>query len=62
MSATSYDAEQRMTQRFARSRLGFAIVALTERAMEVRYFDGTHGRAQEIYRCRATIDAPDCIS
>lgn len=56
-----YAAQLQMTQRFARSTLGFAIVTFTARTMDVRFFDGTDGRAGEIYRCRATLDAPGCV-
>lgn len=57
----TYPEEEAMTQRFARSTLGFAIAAFTERVMDVRFFEGGDGRAREIYRCRATVDAPACI-
>lgn len=57
----SYSAAEQVTQRFARSTLGFAIAAFTERTMEVRFFDGTDGNAREIYRCRAAVDVPECV-
>jgi hypothetical protein len=50
-----------MKQQFARSALGFAIATLTERTMEVRFFGVTAGRPAEIYGCRATVDAPQCV-
>jgi tartrate-resistant acid phosphatase type 5 len=49
------------TQRFARSTLGFAIAAFTERTMDVRFFDATTGNAVPIYQCHATIEAPACV-
>lgn len=61
VDTVSYPAELEMTQRFARSTLGFAIAAFTERVMDVRFFEAEDGRAREIYRCRATVDAPACI-
>ena len=61
VKAVSYPADLRMTQRFARSALGFAVATLTERTLDVRFFDGTAGRANEIYRCHATVDAPTCV-
>ena len=61
VDTVSYPAERQMSQRFARSTLGFAVAAFTERVMEVRFFAGGDGRAREIYRCRATVDAPACV-
>lgn len=57
----SYAAGTQMTQRFARSTLGFAVAAFTRRTMDVRFFDATDGRAREIYRCRATVEMPSCV-
>ena len=54
------DSDGEVTQRFARSVLGFSIVSLTEDTMDVRFFDGSNGRATQIYHCRATVDAPAC--
>jgi tartrate-resistant acid phosphatase type 5 len=53
-------AEQ-LTQHFARSVLGFAIVELTERTMEVRFFDATDGNAELIYGCRAIVEIAGCV-
>ncbi len=61
VKTTRYPAGARMTQRFARSALGFAIVTFTERSMEVRFFAATAGGAAELYRCRSTVDAPQCV-
>ena len=54
------DSAERVTQRFARSVLGFSIATFTEDTMDVRFFDGSNGRATEIYHCRATVNAPAC--
>lgn len=56
-----YAAADQMTQRFARSVSGFAIVALTERTMDVRFFDATDGTALEIYLCGATAGIAGCV-
>ena len=61
VDTVSYRAELEMTQRFARSTLGFAIATFTESVMDVRFFEGGDGSAREIYHCRATIEAPACI-
>jgi tartrate-resistant acid phosphatase type 5 len=58
---TVSDPVEGVTQRFARKALGFAIATFTEGTMDVRFFDGTAGSATQIYRCRATIDAPACV-
>jgi tartrate-resistant acid phosphatase type 5 len=55
-----YPEAEQLTQRFARSTLGFAIAAFTARTMEVRFFDATDGRAEVIYRCEAAVDVPGC--
>jgi len=60
VDTATYAPDFAITQRFARSTLGFAIAAFTERAMDVRFFAAEHGQAREIYRCRATVDAPAC--
>jgi hypothetical protein len=54
------DSADGVTQRFARSVLGFSIATFTEGTMDARFFDGTTGRATQIYHCRATVDAPAC--
>jgi hypothetical protein len=56
------DPADGVTQRFARSTLGFAIATFTERTMDVRYFDAKTGSAALIYQCRATVDTPACVS
>lgn len=61
VDTASYPDELDMTQRFARSTLGFAIAAFTQREMEVRFFEGGDGTAREIYRCLAAVDAPACV-
>jgi len=61
VAAVSYAGPQQMTQRFARAVLGFAVATLTERTLDLRFFDGAAGRAHEIYRCRAAVDAPACV-
>jgi acid phosphatase len=61
VKTTRYPAGSGMKQQFARSALGFAIATFTERTLDVRFFDATAGRAAELYRCRATVDVPQCV-
>jgi hypothetical protein len=55
------EAADGLTQRFARSTLGFATATFTESTMDVRFFDATSGSAALIYHCRATVDMPACV-
>ncbi len=57
----NYAAAEQLHQRFARSVLGFALVALTDRTMDVRFFEGTGGTPRQIYRCRAAVDVAGCV-
>jgi hypothetical protein len=57
----TYAAAEQLQQRFARSVLGFAVVALTDRTMDVRFFEGTSGTARQIYSCRAAVDVAGCL-
>jgi hypothetical protein len=59
--AHRYAEAGQLTQHFARSVLGFAIVELTERTMEVRFFDATDGNAELIYGCRAIVEIAGCV-
>lgn len=59
--ARSYPAAAQLRQQFARSVPGFAIVVLTQRTMDVRFFDATNASPETIYRCRAAVDATGCV-
>lgn len=59
--ARRYPAAEQLTQRFARSVPGFAIVVLTQRTMDVRFFDATRAGSEPIYRCRANVDVAGCV-